>query len=161
MENSLQCQPTIQANHQVGERAQTVTVTVIVTCKEEVYDYQAAQKLATSLLQTQVTDDPQLGSAYALDGTLVLNVQSDTVASVDGQVGLAIQARGVWVYTFSALHLHQLAEQIAGKSQADARALLLKQAGVSVVQLSTTGELPADPTAIQIVVKAPPGPTTS
>ncbi len=63
--------------------------------------------------------------------------------------GLAVQ-----VYRLSPARLHQLASQIAGKEQTDARALLLQQVGIVDAQFSPTGGLPANIDEIRIVVKA-------
>jgi serine/threonine protein kinase len=155
VDGSLQCQPNTNSNHQAGDTAKTVTVTVAVTCSEEAYDYQAAQATATNLLQAQAASDPTLRAGYKLDGQIVVNVQSSVVADSGGQVNLNVQARGLWVYNFSTAGLHHLASLIAGKSETDARTFLLQQPGIADVQFSSNGGLPVNISEIQVVVKMP------
>lgn len=61
------------------------------------------------------------------------------------------------VFSFSAIRLHQVAGQIAGKSQAEARTLLLQQAGIVNAQFSATSSLPDNVDALRTVIKIPPG----
>ena len=117
------------------------------------YDYQQAQARATDLLQTRAERDPNLGAAYALSGPVALTVRGATTLNTGAQVSLNVQAQGRWVYRFSTALLHQLAIQIAGKSQADARVLLLRQPGIVGVKFTSTGTLPANPDDIHIVSK--------
>jgi hypothetical protein len=55
--------------------------------------------------------------------------------------------------------LRQLVTQIAGKSQNDASALLMQQAGIVAVHFSTPGTLPVNTGEIQLVLKPLPGVT--
>jgi serine/threonine protein kinase len=156
-DGSLKCQPHVSANHNAGDVAPSATVTVTMTCSEEVYDFAAVQRMAANLLQTQAGSDPNLGSGYALSGGIVVSVLSATLAGAQGQVDLAVQARGLWAYAFSPALLRRLAAQLAGETQAQARALLLQQPGVASVRFNSNSTLPTDSQQIQVVVGAPEG----
>jgi len=132
---SNQCKPTITPDHPVGSQATTVTVSVSVTCTEEVYDTAAAQSAGTSLLATQATQD--LGSAYRLAGNVAVNV----TGGYNG-APIALKTQGLWAYAFSTTRLNQLASLVAGKSSAEAREILLSQPGIANIQLPTTSDLP-------------------
>ena len=157
--SSQQCQPQISANHRAGDVAKTVTVQVAVTCSEQVYDYSAAQRIALRELQSQVGGDPNLGAAYALDGQVALSLLNAGPPGADGGFALHVQARSLWVYSFSRSVLSRLAAQIAGKSEDEARRFLLAQPGVVSVSFHPSGTLPVNPDEIQIVTHAVPGAT--
>jgi hypothetical protein len=65
-----------------------------------------------------------------------------------------VQVQGVWAYAFSTLRLHELAILVAGKSQSEARALLLQQVGIMDAQFHPAGSLPNNVDEIIIRVKA-------
>lgn len=153
--HSLNCQPAVQSDKPVGTQARTVTVSVSVTCVEEVYDVAAARTLAAGQLSTQATRD--LGTDYRLDGPITVHVEQATITENGKQISLPVQAQGLWVFLFPSARLRQLAQLVAGKTQASARALLLSQPGVADVHFSTTGTLPsADRIQIHVQVPSPP-----
>jgi serine/threonine protein kinase len=155
VDGSNQCKPKITANHKAGDLARSATVQVAVTCSEEVYDSSALNETVAGLLQTQAQKDPQAGSAYTLQGKIALTVVSDIVVDATGLVKIQVQATGLWVYHFSQTQLQQLARLIAGKSDNDARDLLLQQPGIKDVQLPSTGSLPSNIDEITLKVAAP------
>ncbi len=87
--NTLHCtKSTFTANHRAGDVAPNVTVTVAITCKEEVYDQQAALTIAANLLKAQASKD--LGPHYALTGNIVTAVTKATVVDTRGTVSLLV-----------------------------------------------------------------------
>jgi hypothetical protein len=156
--SDIQCNPKIASNHQANDRATDVTVTVSVTCQGEVYDLQAAQSMAVDLLQSDAA--AQLGDSYTLVGNVVTGVPIIVTTDQGGTVLMNADAQGVWVFQLSDAQKQSLAQAIAGKTQADASALLLKQQGVSKVSITTSGgwgtALPA-PDNIKMVVLSVPG----
>jgi hypothetical protein len=162
-EQFLDHQPTCTTNetsdHKAGDRASTVTVTVTVTCTGEVYDQVGAETIAANLLRQQASKD--LTPDYMLVGNLVtqiVQVNNDTQGNID----LRIKAEGIWVFQFTDAEKANLAKLIAGKSKADAKALLVQQPGVdSVGTIDITGTdgstLPTDPKQITIIIQAVPG----
>ncbi len=158
--SSPQCTPTVTSDHNAGDRAANVTVTVKVRCSGEVYDKDAAQTIAADLLKQQATKTP--GPGYALVGNLVTTVKHVIVTDLNkGTLSLTVRAEGIWVFQFSNAQKQSLANLISGKSKKDAQALLLKQMGVAKVDIMISGgdgnTLPADPSAITIVVQSVPG----
>ncbi len=158
--NSLQCTPNVTSDHNAGDRATNVTVTVKVTCSGEVYDQQAAQLIASNLLKQQAAKTP--GPGYALVGDLTTKVTQVMVTDPKkGTLLLQVKAEGIWVFQFGAAQKQALANLIAGKSKQNALALLVKQPGVAKADIVLSGgdgnTLPADPTQITIVVQSVPG----
>lgn len=150
-----QCQPHTSVNPLVGQRAITITLTVSVTCSELVYDAQAAQTLASSLLIKRVHDDPKLGNAYTLQGLIAFLVQRSAVTSAGQQAELDVQVRGLWVHTLSPALQNQFARQIAGKKEAEAKKILLRYAWIHDVHFSSPGDLPQNAAAILFVEGMP------
>ncbi len=149
------CSPAISADHAVGNRATRVTVTVAVTCQSEVYDQQAARRLAaTSLTQETAT---ALGATYAPVGQVTTTLVGVRVSDTkQGTLTLSILAEGVWVYRWSQAHLEALAKGIAGARKQEALARLLSEEGVQTASIHLTGSeqttLPTDPSRIIITV---------
>ena len=156
--NPAQCNTDVTSNHKAGDRATSVTVTVTATCTGEVYDQKAATTMATSLLMSVAQKN--YGSGYVLlDNKVVTDITSASIIDAKGTVSLNVRAEGVWFYQFSDTAKKNLAKLIAGKSEADAKTLLLHQPGVSDVQITIASGtvLPSDPTNISIVIKTVPG----
>jgi hypothetical protein len=153
-----QCNWQISSNPKAGALARQATVQVTAICIALVYDNAAARQKLTGSLQRKELTDPTLGAAYTLDGQVALTQVSATYdPNGDGTFSVSVQfhAQGLWVYQFTSAVLRSLAAQIAGKSQADARALLLRQPGILGVQFSASSGLPASASAIQISVQQP------
>ena len=157
--NTFKCnKSTFNANHRAGDRAPDVTVTVAVTCTEEVYDQQAALTMGANLLKDQASKDP--GAAYALTGNVVTGVTKTTVLDNKGTVSLIVSAQGVWVFQFKDAVKQDLANHIANKSEQDAKAYLLGQPGVSDVKIViSSGTTLPDVSHITIEIVAIPGAT--
>ena len=156
--NAPHCSTNVTSNHKAGDRATSVTVTVTATCTGEVFDQQAARNMATSLLMAVAQKN--FGNGYVLlDNKVVTDITSASVIDAKGTVSLNIKAEGIWFYQFSDTAKQNLAKLIAGKSEADAKRLLLQQPGVSDVQITIASgtTLPTDPTNISIVIKSVPG----
>jgi hypothetical protein len=156
--NPAQCSTNMISNHNAGDRANSVTVTVTATCTGEVYDQQAARTLATSLLMAEARKN--LDSTYILqDNKIATQITLASIIDTHGTVSLDVKAEGIWVYQFSDAMKQSLAKLIAGKSEAAAKTLLLQQMGVSDVQISISSgtTLPTDPANITIAIKTVPG----
>jgi len=156
--NPVQCAPDVASDHNVGDRATSVTVTVTVTCTGEVYDQHGAQLIATNLLKQQAAKTP----GYALVGGLITKVTQIMVTDPQkGTLVLQVKAEEILVFQLSDAQKQALANLIAGKSKHDVQTLLLKQAGIARANIVLSGgdgnTLPADPTQITIVVQSVPG----
>ncbi|HLW00160.1 MAG TPA: hypothetical protein VKT82_15935 [Ktedonobacterales bacterium] len=150
-----QCTPQVSANHQAGDQAAQVQVTVAFTCTGEVYDHTGAMEMAAGFLSQQAAANP--GGAYRLAGTIKTTVTNAALGS-QKIITLTIAARGVWVYQFTAAQQQQLAALLAGKSAQEAARLAFAQPGVASVTIHLpTGQhaLPADSRQITIVLQTP------
>jgi hypothetical protein len=147
------CSPTVTADQPVGDTGKDIksaTVTVSVTCTQEVYDQQGAQTLAETLLKTKATTDLP---GYALVGSLLTTIKQQSVDSKTNTVSLLATTKGTWVYQFSKAQQQALAKLIAGLTAAQAKAKLLSQPGVADVSIpADVGTFPSDPTQISIVI---------
>jgi hypothetical protein len=163
--NTLKCnKSTFTADHKAGDLARTVTVTVAITCKEEVYDQQGALTMAANLLKMAAGKDP--GPAFALTGNVVTRVTTAMLADTKGTVSLDVSAEGVWVYQFSDAVKQGFANHIANMSKQDAIKYFLGQGGqpgqpgVSDVQIViSSGNALPDASHITIEIKLIPGAT--
>ena len=158
--NTMRCTSAVSANHAAGDHAPSVTVRVSVTCKEEVYDQQAAQTMAANLLAKQVGTD--LGPNYALTGNIMTKVTKVTVVDTKGTLAILVSAEGVWVYQFSNSVLQGFANHIANMSNQNAIQYLLSQPGVKAVKIDNpNGNTMPDAAHIKFVIVAVPGVTGS
>jgi serine/threonine protein kinase len=151
-----QCKPNITSDHNAGDKASSVTVTLSFTCTGNVYDQNGAQSLAVQLLENQAKTDP--GNGYALKGNVSTNIISATLTNASqGTVSVQVSATGTWVYQFSAALQQQLAQLIAGKSEQAAQTLLGGEPGVSNATIQLQGSdssiLPTDPGKISITIQ--------
>jgi hypothetical protein len=149
------------ANHGAGDHASSVTVTVAITCKEEVYDQQAALTMAAGLLKTNPPPAAPL-PPYTLNtdpGNILTQVTRVTVIDTKGTVSILVRAEGVWVYHFDDSTLTGFKNHIAKMSEQDAIKYLKGQPGVSDVNIviSSGTDLP-DAANITMKVAYVPGP---
>jgi hypothetical protein len=151
-----QCTPNVTSDHNAGDQATQVTVSVTFTCIGEVYDHTGAVTLATNALMQQAATDP--GSGYALVGQIKTMVTNATVGD-QKTVTLMVSAEGVWAYQFSMDQEQAFARMIAGKTPQEAQQLLAGQTGVAKVSIQLSGGqlLPKDPAKISIVMQTVQG----
>ncbi len=158
--NTLKCTSAVSANHAAGDHAPNVTVIVSVTCKEEVYNQQAALTMAVSVHAKQISSD--LGPNYALTGNIVTQVTRVTMVDTKGTLAILVRAEGVWVYQFSNSVLQGFADHIANMSNQDAIKYLMSQPGVKAVKIDNpNGNTLPDAAHIKFVIEAIPGATGS
>lgn len=154
--NTPSCQTKVTSNHNAGDRATSVTVTVTTACSGEVYDQLSARTIAADLLKTE---KDKSNAGYALTGNILTTI-TRAIADKSGKVTLFINAQGLWVYQFSNALKSHLAGQIAGKTQNQATAILAGQQGVSKIDgisISSGNTLPTDASKITIVAQNVPG----
>lgn len=148
------CTPTITSNHQVGEEAQAVTVTIDQTCTSVAYNTQALETLITQLVSEQATK--QLSIHYTLAGSIQTTVIKSTVLP-DKTIVLQVKGVGAWVYQFTEAQLHDMAARIAGKGETEAKQVLLQTPGVYSVSitLEQAAMMPTASQRIQILIVKP------
>jgi hypothetical protein len=157
-DGSLQCKPTTQPNHKAGDQAASVSVSVTVACTEEVFDFTAAQQMASNLL---ITDQPSGINleGYKLVGAIIPSLESTTVSSADNQVTIIMQAAGRWVYQFSSQQQQLIKQKLVTHSKADALNILKGYVGLASasINISTGSMMPATASDITISLVAIPG----
>ena len=99
----LPCTPTVTSDHQPGEEATTVKVTVSETCSAIAYNSQELQTKATAYLATQARH--KAGAGYSLFGTVQVQVKQASVASTTTPPCVLIVSRkrhmGLRINTYS------------------------------------------------------------
>jgi hypothetical protein len=146
----LRCSPSMSADHEVGDQATQVQVTVTQSCAGVAYETQSFRQLVTHA-QTQAAK--QQSEHYNLSGEIQATIQTATSDPTSGSYRLIVQSRGTWVYQFSKVQLKNLAASVAGKHPKQATQLLLHIAGVQHVSLSNGGAtLPSDPQNIHMLL---------
>jgi len=147
---STTCSPSVAQNQNAGDKASSVTVTVTVTCKAEVYDQKGTLALVTNLLKTRATND--YGPNYALVGNIV--TQAHVQGVNNGVVNLLVSAKGIWAYQFTDARQLALKKLIAGKSATDAATILKSQEGVANASFDpNSGTLPTNTDDIKFVIQ--------
>ena len=152
------CAPQVKSDHNAGEQATSVMVSVTTSCVGEVYDMQAVQALAARNLTQEAALNP--GAAYAPVGNVAVQVTHAT-PDARGNVLLVTNAVGIWAYQFTTAQRTHFANIIAGKSAQDARSILLGQTGIQNATITLTGvdvtNLPGDLKRITINIEAVQG----
>jgi serine/threonine protein kinase len=150
------CSTSTRSNHQVGDHATSVTVSVSATCSGAAYNQQAALDMATALLRQEAARDP--GPAYALAGQVSSTIVDASLSDPQsGRLIITVKAQGRWTYQFNEAAKQRLSQLIAGKPKSVALQLLQRQPGVSRVGISIArtdpGQLPTNPGQIAIIIE--------
>ncbi len=149
-----QCHPALHTDHPVGSEATHVTITLTVTCQAEVYDAQAVQQLASTVLSEQART--KLGVGYTVQGAVkTIATQVATTEAAHGTLSLLVSVQGTWSYQFSSTEINQLSRRIAGLSRQQALRLLKQKGHIQAVSITETWNattIPTDPAHIQVMV---------
>ncbi len=140
----LPCSPALTADHQIGQEAAQVKVTVSETCSGVAYNQNVLQSQATSLLSSQAAK--KLGSGYSLLGVIHLTIIQATVSHATPI--LAFTCQGTWVYTLDQAAQEHLKHLIAGKRKDQAVSILLHMPGIqaaSIAGVDANEHLPKNP----------------
>lgn len=145
--------PVVSSDVPVGTMAQIVNVRVVVTVTATVYNAETARQLSEELLIRQATQ--QLGSAYILQGTLVVGAPVITSHEAHGVIFLSVTARGQWVYHVTAQDLDKWKQTIKGATLQLAQTFLAAQQPVASARIQLpfgADHLPTSLDQIQIVL---------
>jgi len=129
----LPCTPTQTSDHQPGEEAREVKVTVSQTCSAVAYNSQELETKATAFLATQALH--KTGAGYSLLGNVLVSVKQASVTSTPPLVFLSFQASGTWIYGISQKAQDQIKSRIAGKTRQDALQVLASLPGIEQVSI--------------------------
>ncbi len=138
------CTPTSSADHQPGDEATYVTITVSGTCSAAAYNQQAMQAQGEQLLNAKART---LGKGYRLVGDI-----RPTLLSKQATASIRVQ--------FAATYLYQINQQalttlIAGQPTRHALLLLSRLAGIQHVTIAGVADdnsIPLDTTHIHIML---------
>ena len=119
------CHVSTSTTHQIGEEAQSVTLTASKTCSAVAYKQDKLIKAVTAAFMKTRPATP-----YHLVGSVQTRVKS--------VIPLTLALSGKWAYTFSRGYLEFLAQEIQGDSPARARASLLKTGVISYASVPNT-----------------------
>lgn len=146
----LPCAPTVTSDHQPGQEAMQVKVTVSQTCSAVAYNSQEVAEQATVFLSTQALHN--VGAGYSMFGTVKVSI---TQATIQKQVLVSFSASGTWVYGLSQTAQQHIKHLIAGKTTQNALQLIASLPGVERAAIRFTGfgdaaRLPKDTSYIHI-----------
>lgn len=128
----LPCYPTVISDHQIGQEATTVNVTISQTCSAVAYNQNVLLKLATALLSSQAAK--KLGSGYTLLGTIHFSITQATVSHTTPI--LLLSCHGTWVYTLDHTAQEHFKRLIAGKRKGQAVSILSHISGIQKVRIA-------------------------
>ncbi len=148
----LPCSPTITADHQIGQEATAVKVTVSETCSGITYNDQELTSKVTQLLTSQAVK--KLGSGYSMLENPQITVTS---AITSKPVILSFRSASTWVYALTTQEQQHIKKIIAGKYKQNALQLLYSLPGIKSVSLQFSGfgddtKLPKDVSHIHMLI---------
>jgi VCBS repeat-containing protein len=134
----LPCTPTVSSDHQSGQEATQVKVSVSETCSAVAYNSQELERKATGLLTRQAVQ--KVGVGYSLFGEVHVKVTQTSVTHTPTPlVFLSFKAHGTWIYGLSQKAQEQIKHMIAGKTTQQAVTLLASSKGIEQVSIRFTG----------------------
>jgi len=147
---TLPCNPIISPDHQIGEEATRVTVSVSETCSAAAYNTDQLQRKALLLLSSQ--ERRTLGARYSEVGSLHVTVTQATSRGTTPT--LVFSSVSTWVYALSAKDQERIKALIAGKTKQEALQLLSSLPGIEHVAIAWRDDtkLPKDTRYIHLVL---------
>jgi hypothetical protein len=145
------CTPAVRPDHQPGQEAAHVQVTVSATCTGIAYNSDALRDRVTQLLATQA--GKQFGTGYRLQGNV--QVQVAQASSQPARITLTVTCQGVWVYQLSTQEEQQIKRLVAGKTKQQALHTLGHLPGIQGATMKGTDDttrLPKNPDLIHLVI---------
>jgi len=134
----LPCSPIVTSDHQPGDEAIQVQVTVSETCTGVAYSIDELETKAASYLVTQAQH--KAGAGYSLFGSPRVSVtQASLTHTSPPLVFLSFQATGTWIYGISAIAQEQIKHLIAGKTTQEAEQVLTVLPGVDHAAIKFSG----------------------
>jgi len=127
-----------------------LTEQAAASCTDLVYDTSVASASALTLIEDQDVSPSPPGRVLA---SIAISLFNATIVS-EG-VNVHVSTEQWWAYRLPTSRLHTLATLIAGKTQTEARALLLRQPGIAGVFLRSSGNMPTDLRQIHLLVILP------
>jgi hypothetical protein len=134
----LPCSPTVTSDHQAGEEATQVKVTVSQTCSAVAYNSRTLTDKASTFLATHAKHTTAAG--YSLFGIPYVSVtQASVTRASPPLVFLTFKATGTWIYGISATAQQKIKQLIAGKTTQETERLLAAMPGVERSSIHFSG----------------------
>jgi hypothetical protein len=149
---TITCSPRAETQHTAPF---TYTQSIDGTATQGTYDPKAVVSYQTTQLQNEVK---ALGAPYTLRDTLICSGGPKLVTTSATRATLQCAMYGVAEWPWSADQLHALAQQIAGKTPAEAQQILDSTPGIephtAVINLpdAANGKLPSDTNNVTIIL---------
>jgi len=148
----LPCSPTVTTDHQIGQEATNVKVTVSETCSGIAYNDQELTSKVTQLLNRQA--ETKLGAGYSILENPHITVTSATASK---HVMLSFSSVSTWIYALSSAEQQHIKKIIAGKNKEKALQLLAALPGIEHVSMHFAGfgddtRLPKDRAYIHLLI---------
>ena len=146
----LPCNPLIATDHQPGDEATQVQVTVSETCTAAAYNSQELKDTATKQLTSQAIK--RLGEGYSLFGESQVTVTQ--ISTARPTPTLTFSSYGSFVYGLSARPQERMKTLIAGKTTQEAVHILTSLPGVAraSIQWGDETKLPKDTGYIHVTL---------
>jgi len=149
----LPCLPTVESNHQPGDEATKVTVTVAESCTSVAFDASQLRTKAALLLTYQASKE--LGTGYSLLG----DIQVTDIRAIFPHTTpvLTFSGKGTWAYGLSNAAQEHLKRLIAGKTTEEARRILSSLPGIqsASLQWDENTKLPTNTQFIRFIIVVP------
>jgi len=150
----IPCSPQIVTDHQPGDEASTVHVTVSETCQG--YAYSKASYLAQAATILSQRAIKELGAGYTRIGNILLTQTSTRVTK--NIVTLTFTTQAVFGYALTRQIQSHIKHLLTGKQKKDALRLLLSLPGIQealIRGIDDLRKLPKDPNALHMIVIIP------
>jgi hypothetical protein len=146
----LPCSPAISPDHQPGQEATRVTVSVSETCRAGAYNTDQLQREALLLLTSQARRT--VGTDYHLAGKCKVMVNKATLRGATPT--LVFSSVSTWVYGFNAKEQEHVKALLAGKTKQEALHLLQSLPGIASASIAwdENTKLPKDKRSLHLVL---------
>src|SRR5262249_48814609 len=133
--HDIACSNVVNTDHKVQDHADSVTITVQVTCSGIAYK---KQDLLTAAINAQKADEiTRLGTSYRLSGAITTGTPGLIPTSQEGSAIYKVPTDGIWFFQIDAAQQQAIARAIAGRSQQAAIDQLLQRKGIKNVVIAT------------------------
>ncbi len=146
------CTQSVTADHQPGEEAVQVHLTVSETCISEAYATHTFHDLIEHMMSQQATK--QLGTEYIQRGEIQTSILQVSTKE-HGVIEMQVKSVGTWAYQLSQERLEAFTHTIVGKGKREATDMLLHLPGVQTVSIElkqNTDRLPDDEKNIHLLL---------
>ncbi len=150
----LPCTPTVSSDHQPGQEAKEVKISVSETCSAVAYNSNELLSKVTDLLSRKALQ--KLGTDYSLFGQVQVSIFQATITRTIPT--LIFSCQGTWVYAISPHAQQSIKQLISGRPRDEAIKVLLSLPGIerASIEGENNSRLPKNITSIhlQIIIQS-------